>query len=84
MDKTRMSAVALCAGALLAGVLLAAQAAESPPPIAGKRFARAAARAMEEHLAGEKLPYRLGLFDVNEDGVPELIVLRSSGWGAAR
>ena len=83
MDKTRLSAVALCAGALLAGVLLAAQAAESPPPIAGKRFARAAARAMEEHLAGEKLPYRLGLFDVNEDGVPELIVLRSSGWGAS-
>lgn len=83
MDKTRLSAVALCAGALLAGVLLAAQAAESPPPIAGKRFARAAARAKEEHLAGEKLPYRLGLFDVNEDGVPELIVLRSSGWGAS-
>lgn len=68
--------MALCAGALLAGVLLAVRAAESAPPAAAKRFARAAARAMEGCLAEEKPPYRLGLLDVNEDGTPELVVLK--------
>lgn len=82
MNKTRLKAVALCAGALLAALLMAARAAESAPLIAGRRFARAAAQAMEGYLAEEKQPYQLGLFDVNEDGAPELLVLRFSGWGA--
>lgn len=82
MNKTRLKAVALCAGALLAAVMLAARSAESAPPAAAKRFARAAAQAMEGYLAEEKLPYQLGLFDVNEDGTPELLVLRFNGWGS--
>lgn len=82
MGKTRLKAVALCAGALLAAVMLAARSEESAPRIAAKRFARPAAQAMEGYLAEEKLPYQLGLFDVNEDGAPELLVLRFSGWGA--
>ena len=83
MNKTRLKSAALCAGALLAAVMLAARSAESAPLIAGRRFARAAARAMEGYLVEDKQPYQLGLFDVNEDGTPELLVLRFNGWGAS-
>lgn len=37
-------------------------------------FSRKAQCVVEDFLSGNQVPYRLGLFDVNEDGMPEVMV----------
>lgn len=45
-------------------------------------FSNEAASVLEESLSDIKTPCQLGLFDLDEDGIPEVMVLNHIGWSA--
>lgn len=45
-------------------------------------FSNEAASVLEKSLSDIKTPCQLGLFDLNEDGIPEVMVLNHLGWSA--
>lgn len=45
-------------------------------------FIHASQTVVEDFLSGNQSPYRLGLFDVNEDGTPEVMVQDYAGWAS--